>query len=431
MAIVAAAAARAAARSVRSMAARSWGVTARAMSTSPEAGEYPGGVTLPFTTDMAFHDPADDDRIPVFRVMDESGMLREGVEGFGEDREDVTNMYTTMLRIHQLDTIFYEAQRQGRISFYMTANGEESIHVGAALGFNNDDPVYAQYREAGLLLMRGFTLQQFADQCCSNEDDGGKGRQMPVHYGSPEHHFYTISSPLTTQLPQAAGTGYAMKMEGKGRCCAVFFGEGAASEGDFHAGMNFASTLEAPVVFFCRNNGYAISTPVKDQYRGDGIASRAAGYGMPSIRVDGADVFAVREATRAARDMAVAESRPVFVEAMAYREGHHSTSDDSTRYRSGDEIAHWRETSNPIGRLRRFMESKGWWDDEREKAANKAERKAVLQALTAAEKKPAPDMSELFSDVYAGEQPWHLAEQEVALRKHMARHPEHYAGEGH
>ncbi|CAE7933710.1 bkdA [Symbiodinium sp. KB8] len=285
---------------------------------------------------MAFHDPADDDRIPVFRVMDESGMLREGVEGFGEDREDVTNMYTTMLRIHQLDTIFYEAQRQGRISFYMTANGEESIHVGAALGFNNDDPVYAQYREAGLLLMRGFTLQQFADQCCSNEDDGGKGRQMPVHYGSPEHHFYTISSPLTTQLPQAAGTGYAMKMEGKGRCCAVFFGEGAASEGDFHAGMNFASTLEAPVVFFCRNNG-----------------------------------------------------------------------------------------------LRRFMESKGWWDDEREKAANKAERKAVLQALTAAEKKPAPDMSELFSDVYAGEQPWHLAEQEVALRKHMARHPEHYAGEGH
>jgi len=401
------------------------------MATSPESSEFPGGAVLPFTTSAEFRDPLDDPRIPVFRVMDESGEIRAGLDDPATDRDEVTDMYRSMIRINQLDTIFYEAQRQGRISFYMTAYGEESVHVGVAKGLNDDDPVYAQYRESGVLMMRGFTLQQFADQCCANEDDGGKGRQMPVHYGSPEHHFFTISSPLTTQLPQAVGTAYALKREGKGRACAVFFGEGAASEGDFHAGMNFAATLEAPVVFFCRNNGYAISTPVKDQYRGDGIASRAAGYGMLSLRIDGADVFAVRQATRLARDMAVEHNRPVLIEAMAYREGHHSTSDDSTRYRSGEEISMWRESTNPVARLRRHLEGKGWWDEEQEKAAVKEERKAVLKALTAAEKKPPPHVRELFADVYAGEQPWHLRKQEDELHAHMAAHPELYAGDGH
>lgn len=404
--------------------------TARAAD-SPDSAEFPGGAVIPYTSTLSLTDPLDADRIPVFRIMDESGEIRAGAEEPADDRDTVLNMYTTMLRIHQMDTIFYEAQRQGRISFYMTAFGEEGIHVGTGMALNNDDPVYAQYRECGVLMWRGFTLQQFADQCCANVDDAGKGRQMPVHYGSAELNFFTISSPLTTQLPQAAGTAYAMKLEGKGRCCAVFFGEGAASEGDAHAGMNFAATMDAPALFICRNNGYAISTPVRDQYRGDGIASRAAGYGMPYVRVDGADVFAVREATKAARDFAVANNRPVMIEAMAYREGHHSTSDDSTRYRSGDEIAHWRSTTNPVLRLRRYLERRGWWDEEKEKAAIKQERKAVLEALTTAEKKPLPPIKDLFSDVYAGEQPWHLVAQEEALNRHIAKYPQHYGGGQH
>jgi 2-oxoisovalerate dehydrogenase E1 component alpha subunit len=122
-----------------------------------------------------------------------------------------------------------------------------------------------------VLLYRGFTLEQFMNQCYSNEKDLGKGRQMPVHYGSKELNFQTISSPLGTQLPHAAGSAYALKRAGKKACVLCFFGEGAASEGDFHAALNMAATTESPVIYFCRNNGYAISTPAKEQYRGDGI----------------------------------------------------------------------------------------------------------------------------------------------------------------
>lgn len=116
-------------------------------------------------------------------------------------------------------------------------------------------------------------------QCYSNSSDLGKGRQMPVHYGSKALHFQTVSSPLTTQVPQATGAAYALKVAGKPNVVCCFFGDGAASEGDFHAGLNFAATLEAPVLFFCRNNGYAISTPVEEQYRGDGIVARGIAYG--------------------------------------------------------------------------------------------------------------------------------------------------------
>merc|ERR1719321_1663213 len=131
------------------------------------------------------------------------------------------------------------------------------------------------------------------NQCFSNVHDAGKGRQMPVHYGSKALNFQTISSPLTTQVPQASGAAYALKhMPGapqheEGSVVACYFGDGAASEGDFHAALNFAATLKCPAIFFCRNNGYAISTPTTDQYAGDGIASRGLGYGMHSIRVDG------------------------------------------------------------------------------------------------------------------------------------------------
>jgi len=249
-----------------------------------------------------------------------------------------------------MDTIFQNAQRQGRISFYMTSSGEEATHVGSASALNLKDVILAQYRETGILMWRGFTLQQFADQCFSNAGDLGKGRQMPVHYGSRALNFHTISSPLTTQLPQASGVAYAQKMkarrEGKDRAdgvTVVYFGDGAASEGDFHAALNFAATLDAPCIFFCRNNGFAISTPVKDQYRGDGIVSRAKGYGIPGIRVDGNDLFAVHAATREAKELSLSQNRPVLIETMSYRVGHHSTSDDSTRYRPIEEIQKWQE----------------------------------------------------------------------------------------
>ena len=156
-----------------------------------------------------------------------------------------------MLTLTILDKVMYEAQRQGRISFYMTSTGEEATGVGSAAGLHNDDWVYGQYRETGVLLYRGYPIQAIMNQCFGNAKDTQKARQMPVHYGSKEHRFVTISSPLGTQIPQAAGHAYAEKLKnntGNVVCC--YFGEGAASEGDFHAGLNIAAVTRSPVIFF-------------------------------------------------------------------------------------------------------------------------------------------------------------------------------------
>jgi len=138
---------------------------------------------------------------------------------------------------------------------------DAALPVGSAAALSNEDMVFAQYREHGVLLWRGFSIQEAVDQCFSNIGDKGKGRQMPIHYGSRRLHFQTISSPLGTQIPQAVGAAYAFKVQQKDAVAICYFGEGAASEGDFHAALNFSATLDVPVLFFCRNNGYAISTP--------------------------------------------------------------------------------------------------------------------------------------------------------------------------
>lgn len=268
-------------------------------------------------------------------------------------------------------------------------------------------------------------MQQCADQCFATVDDQSKGRQMPVHYGSKELNFQTISSPLATQIPQAAGAAYALKMAKKQNVAVVYFGDGAASEGDFHAGMNIAATRECPMIFFCRNNGYAISTPISDQFRGDGIISRAAGYGMRSIRVDGNDLFAVYQATEEARRIALEHNCPVLIEAMTYRKGHHSTSDDSTRYRSVDEISDWESFNDPLKRYRNYLTDQGMWTQEWEDKIRQDERDAVMAALESSEVKPHPPLENLFEDVYFEKLP-HIQKQEDELKAHVALHEDHY-----
>lgn len=167
-----------------------------------------------------------------------------------------------------------------------------------------------------------------------NAEDLGKGRQMPVHYGSRDLNICTVSSPLGTQIPNASGAGYNYRIRGDDRIAVTYFGEGAASEGDFHSALNFASTLRCQTLFICRNNGYAISTPIDDQYAGDGIAPRGLSYGMHTIRVDGNDVLAVSIATEKARELIMKEKRPVLIETMSYRGGDHSSSDASGTYRN-------------------------------------------------------------------------------------------------
>lgn len=339
-----------------------------------------------------------------------------------------------MIRLRQMDNIMQNAQRQGRISFYMTCRGEEAIHVGSAAALQPQDVILAQYREHGLLMWRGFTLEQFTNQCFSNDLDLGRGRQMPVHYGSRALNYHTISSPLGTQIPQATGVAYKMKLDdaagniedSSDRSIAIcYFGDGCASTTDFHAGLNFAATLKTPIIFFCRNNGFAISTSVEDQYAGDGIVVRAPGYGMAGIRVDGNDAFAVNAAVCRAREYCLTNNAPILIEAITYRQGHHSTSDDSSRYRSPAEVHNHSISTDPVKRLNKFLDRHGWMSPDDIAKVRDEERMAVLQAMEAAERRPPPKLEMLFEDVYE-EMPLHLQRQEQQLQEHLAKYPGKY-----
>ncbi|EFX84437.1 hypothetical protein DAPPUDRAFT_301077 [Daphnia pulex] len=391
---------------------------------SDERPQFPGSRSQ-WTEKLEFIRPDLYDGIPVYRVMDRKGKVIDPSQDPQLSQEMVTKMYKCMTQLNTMDRILYESQRQGRISFYMTNYGEEGTHIGSAAALDPKDLIFGQYREAGTLMWRGFTLDQFMNQCYGNVDDGGKGKQMPVHYGSKELNFVTISSPLGTQMPQAVGAAYAYKRSQNGLCVMCYFGEGTSSEGDAHAALNFSATLDCPVIFFCRNNGYAISTPSKEQYRGDGIAGRGPAYGMLTIRVDGNDVFAVYNATLKARQVAISEMRPVLIEAMTYRIGHHSTSDDSTAYRSVDEVRYWDERDHPISRLRNYMLSKGWWGDAQEKEWKEDCKRQVMTAFARAEKKLKPNWKEIFTDVYH-EMPSHIREQMKQMEEHVQKYAEHY-----
>eukprot|EP01090_Pellita_catalonica_P019945 TRINITY_DN6930_c0_g1_i1.p1 TRINITY_DN6930_c0_g1~~TRINITY_DN6930_c0_g1_i1.p1 ORF type:complete len:432 (+),score=73.51 TRINITY_DN6930_c0_g1_i1:94-1389(+) len=379
----------------------------------------------PYTTDMDFIQHRD--FFPVYQVMDKNGDTIPGASPPDVSKEQTIKMYDKMVRINVMDKILYDAQRQGRISFYMTSSGEEATHIGSAAPLSPEDIIYAQYREPGVLMWRGYTFAQFIDQCLCNKNDLNKGRQMPVHYGSRELNYHTISSPLGTQIPQAAGAGYKLKLDKSGRCTVCYFGDGAASEGDFHPALNFAATLKSQTIFFVRNNGYAISTSSDEQYAGDGIAARGPAYGIKTIRVDGNDIWAVYNAMERAREICVGDSEPVLIEAMTYRIGHHSTSDDSTRYREKAEIEAWQRDYDPITRLRNYMqkEERQWWTDAEDEALRKNIRKEVLATLRASEKLGPPSLDEVFTDVY-DDVPPHLIAQNEEMLAHVSKYPDHY-----
>jgi 2-oxoisovalerate dehydrogenase E1 component alpha subunit len=362
--------------------------------------------------------------IPMYQLLKEDGTVHKGAELPKIDKELALKMFSTMQFIRVLDERMIAAQRQGRISFYLSSLGEESAAIGSAAALKFEDMIMGQYREQGSLAFRGFTIEQFMNQLFSNAKDLGKGRQMPVHYGSAALNFMTISSPLGTQIPQAAGYAFGQKQSGDKTCTLCYFGEGAASEGDFHAGMNMAAVLKVPVIFFCRNNGYAISTPAAEQFAGDGIAPRAVGYGMKAIRVDGNDIFAVYKATQEARRLAVEENEPVLIEAMSYRMAGHSTSDDPTGYRSREEEEE-RRIREPMIRFRKWLVAQGWITDEEADKQQQQHKETVLAALKEAEKVPVPHIDEIINDVYA-EPTEALKAQLAELKQHIAKYPDAY-----
>lgn len=366
----------------------------------------------------------DEFRIPIFKLLKQDGASYKNAKLPDLDKDKALRIYRAMLFTRVLDERMLAAQRQGRLSFYMQCTGEEATIIGSAAALDDADMIMAQYREQGALAYRGFSVDEFMNQLFGNDQDYGKGRQMPVHYGSKKLHYMTISSPLATQIPQATGYAYGQKLAGQGHCTLTVFGEGAASEGDFHAALNMASVHQVPVIFLCRNNGYAISTPAHEQFSADGIAPRAFGYRMQMIRVDGNDLLAVYQATLEARRMAVEHNQPVLIEAMTYRLAAHSSSDDPSGYRSKKEEEAWRD-KDPVLRMRLWLETRGWWSEAEEKQEQDTRRREVLEAMKRAEKRPPPDLETLITDVYDEVTP-QLAEQLEQLKAHIRKYPEAY-----
>ncbi|MBU2925712.1 thiamine pyrophosphate-dependent dehydrogenase E1 component subunit alpha [Colwellia sp. 1_MG-2023] len=362
--------------------------------------------------------------IPELKILQQDGTVYEGSDMPDIDEALAVKVYKTFAFHRVLDERMVASQRQGRLSFYMAALGEEAASIGGAAGLKPQDMIMSQYREQGALMFRGFSLENFMNQMFSNDKDLGKGRQMPIHYGSKELNYMTISSPLGTQIPQATGYAYGQKLQGLDAVTLCYFGEGAASEGDFHAGLNMAAVQEAPVIFFCRNNGYAISTPADEQFKGNGIASRGVGYGIKTLRVDGNDILAVVKATQIARAYALKENAPVLIEAMSYRLGAHSTSDDPSGYRTREEEQKW-QANDPIVRMKNWMLAQNWWDEAQETALYEKLREKVLAAVKVAEKIEKPHIDTLISDVYDVPSA-QLTAQLEQVKTHINKYPEAY-----
>ncbi|KAL5272318.1 hypothetical protein ACHWQZ_G000514 [Mnemiopsis leidyi] len=393
------------------------------LSRTTEKARHPGSKTN-FTHEIQFLNPQELPAIPTFRVLDNHGNIKtEEAPKISDD--DLVEIYKKMSLLSKMDKILLQSQRQGRISFYMTCSGEEAAVIGSAAALKDVDTVFTQYREVGVYLWRGFTLQDVMHQCFSTHKDNTKGRQMPIHYSAKKLNIQCVSSTLGTQVPNAVGYAYSNKIKGIEAVTVTYFGEGAASEGDVHAAMNMAAVLKCPTLFICRNNGYAISTTTADQYAGDGIAVRAIGYGMRCLRVDGNDLFAVHRAVFEARALAIENSCPVLIELMTYRVGHHSTSDDSSAYRSIDEVNYWNKEDSPVGRLGLYLMKHKLWDSEREQAYAKECRKDIMGAFNLAESSLKPSPYLVFDDVYDTHST-QLARQRSSLEEHLKSYGEHY-----
>ncbi len=391
----------------------------------PAAGEAPrpdvaapASETHPLTTHLV-------------RVLDDQGRA-VGPWNPKLDPDTLRKMYKDMKTVRVFDDRMYRAQRQGKTSFYMKCTGEEAIAVSAATALDADDMHFPTYRQQGLLVARGYPLKDMMCQIYSNRGDKLKGRQLPIMYSDKKHGFFSISGNLGTQYPQAVGWAMASAIKGDSRIAMGWIGEGATAEGDFHSALTFAAVYQAPVILAVVNNQWAISSfsglAGAEQAT---FASRAVGYGIAGLRVDGNDALAVVAAVRWAADRARSNKGPTLIEFFTYRAEGHSTSDDPTGYRPAGEAQAW-PLGDPIVRLKAHLVGLGEWDDERDAAQDKDIDATVRAAQKEAEKlgilpqQGFEDIGSMFEDVYA-DTPWHLAEQReesfAEARDYLGRKP--------
>jgi pyruvate dehydrogenase E1 component alpha subunit len=358
------------------------------------------------------------------RVLDDEGKVLPGAKVPQLSDETLARIFDVMLQTRIMDDRMMRLQRQGRLGFYMKSIGEEASHF-SVVPLRMSDWVFPSYREQAAWFWRGYPIDTFVQQLFGNEQDPIKGRQMPIHHSANWLNMVSISSPVGTQIPQAVGAAHGAKILGKDDVSMVFFGEGTSSTGEFHVGMNFAGVYKAPVVFICRNNGWAISVPREKQTAAKTFAAKAVGYGMPGIRVDGNDVLAVIQVATEAVDRARAGDGPTMIEALTYRVQGHSSSDDPSVYRDPKEPEVW-EQRDPLNRLRNYLKHKGIWNEKSESEASERHNQTISDALAKSETLGPPPLETIFTDVYE-EMPWHLTEQLQWLREQeRTKSPHHH-----
>jgi pyruvate dehydrogenase E1 component alpha subunit len=311
---------------------------------------------------------------------------------------DLAAIYRTMLLARTMDERCLILQRQGRIGFYVPMMGQEAAQIACGWALRPIDWIFPSYRELGLALVRGVPIVDLLDQFFGNQADRLRGRQMPNHYGYRDRNFVVASSPVGTQISQAVGAAMAAQRRKDPIVTIAFFGDGATSSNDFHAGLNFGGVFQTPTIFFCQNNQWAISLPRERQTRSRTLAEKGAAYGVPGVVVDGTDVHAVYQAVRDARARAVAGQGPTLVEAQVYRMGPHSTSDDPRRYRTEDEVNRWK-ARDPILRLKQELLETGRLTEEQNAQLLEEVRGEVAKALASAESAPPVDPDSFLEDV--------------------------------
>lgn len=342
------------------------------------------------------------DEFPLHRVLDDAGGLLSSAADLPVLPDAaLLRLYRWMVLNRALDERMITLQRQGRIGFYIGSIGEEATVFGTASAMEDGDWIFPCYREHGAALLRGMPLVTFMCDLFGNAGDAMKGRQMPCHEAWRPGRYASISSPIATEIPHAVGAAWAARLKGEEMVSLTYFGEGATSAHDFHTGLNFAAVRKIPVVFVCRNNGWAISVPREKQTASETIAQKAIAYGMRGERVDGNDLLAVHAATRRARARAAAGEGPTLIECVTYRVEGHSTSDDPRAYRPAELVEPWKK-KDPILRLKRFLVRRELLDEAADTRLRDEVREEIQRALAEAEAfPPKPPVESLFEDVYA------------------------------
>ncbi|MFN2581958.1 MAG: pyruvate dehydrogenase (acetyl-transferring) E1 component subunit alpha [Candidatus Dormibacteria bacterium] len=342
-------------------------------------------------------------------VAPDGGLSETGQHAITLDAEQLRSLYRLMALSRRVDRQAINLTRQGALGVFASSHGQEGAQVGAVFAMEQNDWLFPSYRDTVGTFARGVDIVDILALFQGSWHSGFDPR---------EHRVAPLTTPLATHALHATGLAMAARLRNDPIAALVFFGDGASSEGDTHEAMNMAAVYQAPVVFFVQNNQYAISVPISLQSHASTIAVRAAGYGMPGIVVDGNDVLAVYGATRVALERARNSGGPTLIEAVTYRIEPHTTADDSTRYRSDDEVAEW-TARDPVARFTSQLRDAGVLDDDlvaRVESEGEAVAARMRDSLFGAE---GGDPREMFDHVYAS-MPATLREQRAALERELS-----------